>query len=389
MSPRPRTQDRKAQIIRAAAGAFSELGYHAVSMEEIAARVHISAAALYRYSPSKYDLFRDTISVLSQRLLDATRPPGLSLEELIGAVVDATLAHRSFGVLYRWESRYLNDVDRTIVFERLRDANRPLQQAVAQVRPELCAREAWTLSWAAFSVIGSVTDHGVSLPVSELRGLLTELGRAVLETELPAPFDSQVPNPVPPLASPDGSKYEALLCASLTLFQQKGFRETGMDEIAGAVGIQAPGIYRFFSSKGDLLAASYRRAAGRMSEDVSSVLAAEPDPVAALDRLVDLCVCRSFRDPALAYVYFTERVNVPDTDRSALRNMQRATVHEWARLLTATHPELTHTGARFIVHAAFTLIIDLGRMVPYDDTEYARTCVRRMVEMTLFGRAIS
>mgnify|MGYP002147563493 CR=1 FL=1 len=73
MQRRPR--DRKAQIARVSADAFSELGYHAVSMEEIASRVGISAAALYRHSPSKYDLFRDAVLALGQQLVDCTEPP--------------------------------------------------------------------------------------------------------------------------------------------------------------------------------------------------------------------------------------------------------------------------------------------------------------------------
>ncbi|MGZ6779627.1 MAG: TetR/AcrR family transcriptional regulator, partial [Mycobacterium sp.] len=50
---RRRPKDRKAQIARASAEAFSALGYHAVSMESIASRVGISATALYRHYPGK------------------------------------------------------------------------------------------------------------------------------------------------------------------------------------------------------------------------------------------------------------------------------------------------------------------------------------------------
>lgn len=54
-SPTPvrrRPKDRKAQVERAAAEAFSASGYHAVGMETIAAKVGVSAAALYRHYPS-------------------------------------------------------------------------------------------------------------------------------------------------------------------------------------------------------------------------------------------------------------------------------------------------------------------------------------------------
>ena len=76
---RRRPKDRKAQIARASADAFSAQGYHAVSMEDIASRVGISSSALYRHSPSKYDLFRDTMLSLSAQLVEATAFAGARL----------------------------------------------------------------------------------------------------------------------------------------------------------------------------------------------------------------------------------------------------------------------------------------------------------------------
>ncbi len=76
---RRRPKDRKAQIARASAEAFSNLGFHGVSMEAIASRVGISAAALYRHYPSKYALFREealrlgSLSEAAVRLPDAAR----------------------------------------------------------------------------------------------------------------------------------------------------------------------------------------------------------------------------------------------------------------------------------------------------------------------------
>jgi len=69
---RRRPKDRKAQIARASAEAFSTLGYYGVSMETIAKRVGISAAALYRHYSSKYELFRDAVLNLGQQLVDCT-----------------------------------------------------------------------------------------------------------------------------------------------------------------------------------------------------------------------------------------------------------------------------------------------------------------------------
>lgn len=389
---RKRPRDRKAQIVKASADAFSALGYHAVSMEDIASRVGISAAALYRHSPGKYELFRDAVVALGQQLVDGTEiadpdaDPATQLVDLVDALVDTAIANRSSGGLYRWEGRYLNNDDQAVLNGQIELVNRRLQQPLMQLRPQLTSRERWTLTSAALSVIGSVTDHRAALPSAEMRALLAGLASAVLWAELPVPAESSDPPRALKSGAGVGGKYEILLHESLLLFHSKGFRETSMEDIAAAAGMQPSGIYRFFPGKADILAASYRRSADRVSGDISSVLATESDPERALAKLIDLYVDRSFRDPELAYVYYTERGNVPEADRMVLRNIQRATVDEWARLLSQARPEFSHAQARFAVHAAFGLVVDLGRLVHYEDTEHSRASVRLMMELTLLGR---
>ena len=115
-----RPRDRKAQIARAASDAFSTSGFHAVSMEQIAARVGVSAAALYRHAPSKYDLFRDAILGLSGQLVAATDfadaatdvDPTALRHQLLDALIETSLANRAFSGPFRWEGRYLRAHDR-------------------------------------------------------------------------------------------------------------------------------------------------------------------------------------------------------------------------------------------------------------------------------------
>src|SRR5512139_1130789 len=98
---RRRPKDRKAQIARASAEAFSTLGFYGVSMETIAARVGISAAALYRHYASKYDLFRDAALSLGQQLVDCTAfadddgpdDPARTLRRLIASLIDTSMAN--------------------------------------------------------------------------------------------------------------------------------------------------------------------------------------------------------------------------------------------------------------------------------------------------------
>src|SRR5882724_4700194 len=105
---RRRPKDRKAQIARASAEAFSVLGYYGVSMETIATRVGISADALYRHYSSKYDLFCDAVLNRGQQLVDCTAVADdaagyreLIVRRLVSALVDTAMANRESGGVYR------------------------------------------------------------------------------------------------------------------------------------------------------------------------------------------------------------------------------------------------------------------------------------------------
>ncbi|MGH3492063.1 MAG: TetR/AcrR family transcriptional regulator [Sciscionella sp.] len=62
---------RERQILDAAVGVFSELGYHAASMDEISTAANISKPMIYAYLGAKEDLFRVCIQRESTRLLES------------------------------------------------------------------------------------------------------------------------------------------------------------------------------------------------------------------------------------------------------------------------------------------------------------------------------
>ncbi|UXA09154.1 TetR/AcrR family transcriptional regulator [Mycobacterium sp. SMC-2] len=394
MKRRPR--DRKAQIARAAADAFSELGYHAVSMENIAARVGISAAALYRHSHGKYDLFRSAVLALGQLLVDATEfadhlpddaDPEETLRALTGALIDTTIVNRTAGGLYRWEGRYLRGGDREVLNEQVKLVNRRLQRPLIRLRPDLQSRQRWVLSAATLSVIGSITDHRSRLGNDEVRAALADIAAAMLTADVPAQGASE-PQAAPTITSAVGS-YELLLHESTRLFNERGYRETGMEDIASAAGIPVANIYQYFPSKAAILAVSYRRGADRLSGDLSTILAAGTGPGESLVQLIDAFVKRSFANPELARVYYTERHNLPDTDAVLLDNIHRSTVESWARLAVAARPELSLGRARYAVHAAFALAVGVGQLVIPGPSQLARTTVRRLMEITLLGESVT
>ena len=395
-SPAPirrRPKDRKAQVERAAAAAFSASGYHAVGMDAIAAKVGISAAALYRHYPSKYDLFRAAVLNLGQQLVDATEVADVksdadTLHRLIHSIIDVTLANRETGGLYRWQARYLRPPDQERLTGQLKVVNRRIQKPLTAIRPALSSPQRWMISAALLSAIGSVVDHRVRMPDQQIRALLFDAGVNIVDVELPAPDD---PLPTPPRRQlfSDTGTYEALLHAAVVLFNERGYRETSMEQIAATVGMPASGVYRYFSGKGDILATVMRRAADRISGELSAILGVDTEPRNVLTHLADAYVATAFANPELAFVYYTERVNLSPTDDGLLRNLQRSAIDSWVALLTAARPQLTATPARFLVHAAMALVVDVGRLVhsgsPAADCAYSQACVRRLMELTLFG----
>jgi AcrR family transcriptional regulator len=391
---RRRPKDRKAQIARASAEAFSALGYYGVSMEAIASRVGISAAALYRHYSSKYELFRDAVLGLGQQLVECTAfaddtpsdDPEEVLHNLVAALVDTAMANRESGGLYRWEGRYLRGDDQATLNAQMRAVHHRIQRPLTRIRSELTSRQRWTLSTAVLSVIGSIVDHRAKLPAIQVRALLAELAGAVLAAEPPYGEDAAV-EPIPSTSAVvEISKYEALLNESMRLFNLQGYRDTSMEDIATAVGMPASGIYKYFSGKSDILAAAFRRAADRLSAELSGITSTVPDREDALTAVIDAYVARSFEQPELDYVYYTERLNMTPGDQKILRNLQRATVESWVELVVSVRPEWTPGQARFAVHAAMSLVIDLGRLMRYRNSAQTRATVERLLDLTLLGR---
>jgi AcrR family transcriptional regulator len=395
---RRRPKDRKAQIAKASADAFSAQGYHAVSMENIAERVGITPTALYRHSPSKYDLFRDAVLALGQFLVDATAfaddsscdsDPAETLRALIGALIDVTIDNRTAGGLYRWEGRYLHGEDRAALAEQIKLVNRRLQRPLALLRPKLTSHARWILSSAALSIVGSITDHRNPLAVADIRSGMTEVASDVLAVDLPARRRQQSDPWPPPVLPAAAGTYEVVLHQSMCLFNARGYRDTGMEDIAAAAGMAASGIYQYFRGKADILAASYRRAADRLSGDLARIATTTSDPKIALSSLIEAHVARSFASPALAYVYYTERHNVPESDARVLDSIQRSTVEAWAGLAVAARPDIGLGRARYAVHAAFALAVDPGRLLSNDPSVPARPTMRRLMEAALLGTRAS
>ncbi len=93
----------------------------------------------------------------------------------------------------------------------------------------------------------------------------------------------------------------------------------------------------------------------------------------------------SFAQSELMSVYFAEIGSLPAPERTSLRNTQRLNVEEWALLLGEARPDLSVAECHFLVHAALSLVLDVGRVMHFESTAANEARVRQLMLATLFG----
>ncbi|MBR7743571.1 TetR/AcrR family transcriptional regulator [Phycicoccus sp. BSK3Z-2] len=379
-----RPRNRRELIAAAAGRAFSERGYHAVGMDDIAAAEGISAAALYRHFPNKYALFVHCATALADGLLATLDelPPDASLEETLRAVARTTIAGRASGGIYRWEARYLEPDDRAALratFERITDR---VATAVSSARqdagaPDVGPAHARVLAAAALGAVGSVTTHRTSMAARRTEGLLADAAvRVALAT--PGHADHPTPVPAPPRAPAPGRRGQ-ILDAAVPLFHRDGYPEVSMGDIAAAVGLTPSGLYRHYRGKADILLAACLEAADLLERTVAERTAGARSPSVALSALADAYVGYSFEHTALTSVATAESGGLPAAVQRPLRAAQREHVARWEAAVRAVRPDLDPTEARVLVHAGLGVVTEAGRAVHWADTAEHRALVADLV----------
>ncbi|GAB4583087.1 TetR/AcrR family transcriptional regulator [Nocardia sp. IFM 10818] len=384
--PRRRPKNRKAQIVGVAARAFAERGYHPVGVDEIAAEVGISGPALYRHFTNKYALLVAAAEMGAQQLLDAAKAaddpklePEPRLTALIRGIAEHTIERRREGGLYRWERRYLEPEDRARIRVIYMDLHETFETAVAALYPDAPAEDVKLRAAAVLSAVGSITGHRTALSNARLVSLLNDICWDILRADLP---------PAAPPVTGDGivrglpviSKREQLLTEAIRIFGRQGYHEASIEEIGAAAGINASSVYRYFSSKSDLLAAAFHRTGERVAIANAEALSEATSRPDAAVRIADRFARMTFAMPEILPVYFAEFSNLPASEQHRLRSIQRQNVLEWANLLEGDQVE-----ARFRVHAAIGQVIDVGRRIRFDMRPQSMARVAALMHAVLLG----
>ncbi|MFF2509236.1 TetR/AcrR family transcriptional regulator [Streptomyces sp. NPDC058067] len=376
-----RPRNRKQLIVGAAGRVFSERGYHAASMEEIAAAVGITATALYRHFPNKYALFAECANVMADRLvatLDEV-PSDADLAEVLGAVTRVAVEHRASGGLYRWEARYLEAGDRRLLKGKFA---RVVGRVTEVVRREHPLPDTQLRAVAALGVIGSVTQHHNAIARRRLEEVLLASALRVAATApaaaVRAPHSVELPaRPVP------RTRRAEILAAAIPLFARDGFVKVTNGQIAEAVGLAPSALYRHYATKVDILVAACLQAAGLLAQAVDRSLGEVTDPRDAVVALAAAYVGYSFEHTALISVAEAEVAGLPDDLRQPLILAQREHIAVWERQLRLARPELDPRQARVLLHAGFGVVVEAGRRLHWQDTPEHRSGVTTLVVQAL------
>ncbi|MFF1357862.1 TetR/AcrR family transcriptional regulator [Streptomyces sp. NPDC058297] len=372
-----RPRNRRQLIVEAAGRLFGERGYHAASMEEIAAGVGITATALYRHFPNKYALFAECAHAMVDRLVGALdeMAPEAPPADVLTALIRVTLAHRASGGVYRWEARYLDREDRRLLRAKFGYVVERVTEAVRREEP--LPDEQLRVA-AALGVIGSITMHRTSIAQRRVEELLLVCALRVIATDPVPATGSRHPVELPALPVPRSRRAE-ILAAAVPLFARDGFANVTNGQIAQAVGLAPSALYRHYPGKVDILAAACLQAAGLLAQAVDRSLHNVADPHDAVVALAATYVAYSFEHTALTSVAEAEFGGLPADLQRPLVHAQREHIAVWEQQLRLARPDLDPRQARVLVHAGFGVVVEAGRRLRWQDTPDHRAAVTSLV----------
>jgi AcrR family transcriptional regulator len=375
-----RPRNRKQLIVEAAGRVFSERGYHAASMEEIAAGVGISAAALYRHFPNKYALFTECANVMADGLVAALDevPEDAALADVLAAVTRVTVAHRASGGLYRWEARYLDRADRRLLRMKF---GHVVGRVTELVRREHPLPDERLRAVAALGAIGSITMHRTTIGHRRAEDLLLAAALRVAAAD-PTAADPARSVELPAQPVPRTRRAE-ILAAAIPLFERDGFANATNARIADAVGLTPSALYRYFPGKADILAAACLQAAGLLAQAVEQNLRGVAGPHDALVALAATYVAYCFEHTALTSVADAELAGLPTDLQQPLIVAQREHIAVWEQQLRLARPDLNPRQARVLAHVGFGVVVEAGRSRRWQDSPDHRAAVTALVTAAL------
>lgn len=152
-----------------------------------------------------------------------------------------------------------------------------------------------------------------------------------------------------------------ILDTAAAVFYEKGFHGVGVDELGKRAGLSGPTLYRYFSSKEEILAALFNEA---MDELVSATAMAGDDPAADLARLIRHHVGYAVSQRQLVNVYQREDRSLTGPWKRHFHHRRKQYVSRWEAIVARCVPGAAPDRVAALTQATLGMIFSIADWPP-------------------------
>jgi AcrR family transcriptional regulator len=375
-------RQRRVQLAEAAAQQFHRLGFHQVSMADVATAVGLTAPAIYRHYKSKEDLLAAAITRALDTVEEAlARAEGTAAPEFMLTMAGAAVARRELWILLQREMRHLGPEQRQPLDERFSQIVRPFTALIGRERRDLEDQDTGLLTTAALATLASPSVYRSRMPERDQQLVLAAAATAVCGAHWVVATGSAHEHKIAArsafsVSGPD--RGAEILDTAIRQFSARGYQAVSLDDIGAELGMAGPSLLYYFATKSDILVAAFARAAGW--------LAAQRRPAGQARSLEDLAatyIDLAVRERLLFGVYVWEAVNLPPEAGRRIRSGLDSDIQAWCAALADIQPELTAGQRLALVHAARAVVHDVVRLGHWHDRPDITIILRSVVSAVL------
>jgi AcrR family transcriptional regulator len=360
-----RGSHRTEQVARAAAHLFQDYGYQNVSIDRIGAAVGLTGPAVYRHFKGKHEIL--VHALMSQvRLVDelhaAATEQGTTPEErlhlLLAGLGDLTV-NGNEATLWRREQRHLADDEREVFRRHFADNHERIAAQILAHKPGLGQQKADLLGFTVLAMYSNTPDIRGSLPADRLQEIQTAIAWAIIDCPLPDTDPAATVTAAPMPRRPAGRR-ERIIDAAARLFNERGFYDVHIDDIARESEMSTATLYQHVASKTEVLRAVLERGAEGLLYVTADALAYATGPEQALDALIETYIRQAVGPYGrIMHILAADLLYLPDEEQQALRSAQREYLAEWVEVIGALSGGLTPHDARALTQAAIGVVTDI------------------------------
>jgi AcrR family transcriptional regulator len=182
----------------------------------------------------------------------------------------------------------------------------------------------------------------------------------------------------PPVRRRPKDRRERLIARAAELFGEHGYHNVSMEQIGAAVGMSGSAVYRHFSTKEELFAATVERAVDRTLSAITATADDGDVPMAVLERIAEAITAASGAESKLFLVYLHEAAYLAGERRQRIHDGQERVMRLFTDRLLAARPGLTADQAEFLIRAATGVIFGWLRAGARGPSRRLRTLVERI-----------